>query len=368
MQRTILAGVIGLLVLATPAQSAVTVRAEGFFETILPTTGVAATGAAVTKDGRQCAGNTSAAALDRAVAGDWDGTDFGPTFGVSVDRIKSLNLPFPSATYWNFDQGNVSQQMGACVTTATDGTEILFYEACASQTTACFTGKPLDVSAPAIVTTGVPFTISVREFDDFQDPAPSTPSANATLVGGGVSELTGASGTAQFTLSQPGSVRIVATKGRQVRDSVIVTVQNPPVYNVPTPTPTPTATAGPADTTAPVSTIKQPLDKRRYDRGGGPRELRARIVEAGGLASVKLGLFRKVATKCSAFDGKTEKFKTTRCGARPRFDVDAESPLTYLLPNRLGRGKYVFDLLATDAAGNREVIARGRNQVVFRVK
>lgn len=371
MQRTILAGVIGLLVLATPAHGAVTVRAEGFFDTTLPATSVAITGSNTLANGKACptasnTGRSAAGALERATSGNWNGSSF--SFGLTVERILTTNLgAFGAPTYWNFDVDKASQLVGVCDVNPVDNQEVLFYEACAGATRACFTGKPLDVSAPAIVTTGVPFTVSVREFDDSKDPAPSTASAGATLVGGGAAEVTGANGTAQFTLSQPGSVRIVATKGRQVRDSVTVTVQNPPVYNVPTPTPT--ATVVPAmDTTPPVSTVTVPADGKKFERGKGPRELRAKIVEAGSLAAVRLGLFRKVDKKCSAFDGATEKFKSTRCGARPRFDVDAETPLTYLLPSRLGRGKYVFDLFGTDAAGNREVIQRGRNQVVFRVK
>ncbi len=370
MQRSIQAGVAGLLVLALAptAASATTVRAEGFGGTIVPETSVAATGAAVTKDGRQCAGNTAAAALDRAVVGDWDGTDFGADFGVSVDRIRTLNLPFPSATYWNFDMGNVSQPSGACTTPVTAGSEILFYEACASASTACFTGSPLGLAAPAIATAGVPFTVTVVQYDDTKDPAPSSPAGNATVSGGGQSRTTTTgAGTTSFTFDQPGTVTLVATKGRQVRDSAIVTVQAPPVYEVPTPT---RHRDGGARVRHGGSRLHRESAEGRRDlqaqegsahaQGDRGRRDRARLCPARPLPARQGPLHR--------FNGVKERFVKAKCGARPRFFAGTEKQVSYLLPNKLGKGKYVFDVLSVDLSGNREAIERGRNRVVFRVR
>jgi hypothetical protein len=45
-----------------------------------------------------------------------------------------------------------------------------------------------------------------------------------------------------------------------------------------------------------------------------------------------------------------------------------QSQVSYLLPHRLGRGRYVLDVIATDGAGNREALARGTSRVVFFVR
>ena len=374
MKPNVRAGIAGVLIAlaAAPVAGAadVTVRAEGFAATVLPETTVSNLGTDNTVGAKQFScptaadtGRSAAGALDRATASNWDGSSF--SFGLTVERILTTNLgAFGAPTFWNFDVDNSSQQVGICDVNPDAGDEILFYEACASSTTACFTGDPLALTAPATATAGEPFTVSVREFDDGKDPAPSAPASGATVAGGGQTATTNASGVATFTFAQPGAVTLVATKARQVRDSATVAVQAAPVYTVPTPSPTPTP-AG--DTTAPVSQVKSPGNRKVFKRRG-PRQLRAAIEEAGSLASVKLALTRRVGKRCAAFRGDAERFARVKCGAHPLFVAGTDPQLSFLLPGRLGRGKYVFDVVATDAAGNTEALERGRNRVVFRVR
>jgi hypothetical protein len=62
--------------------------------------------------------------------------------------------------------------------------------------------------------------------------------------------------------------------------------------------------------------------------------------------------------------------RTRRCSAKAgrTFAVDTAQQFSYLLPERLRRGRYVFDVFAVDTAGNRGVLTRGQSRVVFRVR
>jgi hypothetical protein len=370
--RAGLAGLLSALVAVPVAAAAnVTVRVEGGTGTLLARTSVPASGADVTKDGGTCSGATAAGALDRGVAGDWDGTNFGGSLGVSVDRIRTESLPFDSGKYWNFDHNGTSSQSGVCGYTLQPDDEILFYAACYTATSGCFSGNPLSLSAPATVTAGEPFTVRVQEYDDTEDPSPLSPAGGATVSGGGAGvQTTPVSGTAEMTLSQTGPVLLTATKGSQVRDEQVVTVTAPPVYSIPTPTPTPTATqTATPDTTAPVSHILRIHEGQVFKhRGKAPRTLRASVSEADGLAKVTLGLTRRVGKRCSRFSDTRARFVKVRCGRHPRFTVGSAPQVSYLLPQRLRRGAYVLDVISTDRAGNVETLKRGLNRVVFTVR
>ena len=109
---------------------------------------------------------------------------------------------------------------------------------------------------------------------------------------------------------------------------------------------------------------------KKYKKGAGPRELSGKVANDGsGIADVRLRLTRNDGGKCSTYDGKTEKFKTLKkCGASHGvwFSVGAKQEFTYLLPSKLGRGRYVLDVEVTDKAGNTtKSLARGTSRVVF---
>ncbi|MEJ7891873.1 MAG: hypothetical protein WKF94_04475 [Solirubrobacteraceae bacterium] len=374
MKPNVRAGIAGLLIALAAAPvagaAAVTVRAEGFAATVLPETTVSNLGTDNTVGAKQFScptaadtGRSAAGALDRATASNWDGSSF--SFGLTVERILTTDLgAFGAPTFWNFDVDNSSQQVGICDVNPEAGDEILFYEACASASaTACFTGRPLDLIAPVNVDAGVPFTVSVREYDDTQSPASSAPAADATVAGGVAGAKTGSAGTARVTLDETGTTTLVATKGTQVRDSVTFRCRKGACLRIRPDSPS----SAIADTTAPVSQVKSPRNRKVFKRRG-PRQLRAAIEEAGSLASVKLALTWRVGRRCAAFRGDAERFARVKCGSHPRFVAGTDPQLSFLLPGRLGRGKYVFDVVATDAAGNTEALERGRNRVVFRVR
>jgi hypothetical protein len=58
----------------------------------------------------------------------------------------------------------------------------------------------------------------------------------------------------------------------------------------------------------------------------------------------------------------------TRCGSGAFFKVSSTPSFSYLLPGALARGRYVLDIQATDAAGNRTSLARGTSRTVFYVR
>jgi hypothetical protein len=100
----------------------------------------------------------------------------------------------------------------------------------------------------------------------------------------------------------------------------------------------------------------------------GPRELKGSFADASGVKSVKLRLARRVGGKCAYFSGKLEKFRHTGCGKEKYFSIGDRADWTYLLPAKLGKGRYVLDAVAIDGAGNRTPLARGTTRVVFTVR
>lgn len=365
MKRTGLAGLL-FAVLAVPvAHADVTVRVEGATTTLVNTT-VAQTGPDVTKAGATCSGASGAGALDRAVGGDWDADNYGGSDPLFVNTVKGEAVTYTpdNPRYWSFSHGNTFSNEGVCGYTPTVGDELLFYPRCDSPAaTGCFDGLPLDLTAPATATTGVPFTVAVRQFTDAGTPSP----AEGASVDGAV---TGADGTAQVTLNKAGTTTLVATKGRQVRDEATVVVSDPPA---PGASPAPAATATPTPSPAPVADTRPPYsaisgirEQQVFRPKRAPRTLRAAVDEP--VAQVTLGLTRQVGRRCRAFSDTRAAFVRSRCGRHPRFAVGDRDQISYLLPKRLPRGRYVFDVVSTDTAGNEEHLARGRNRVVFFVR
>ncbi len=105
------------------------------------------------------------------------------------------------------------------------------------------------------------------------------------------------------------------------------------------------------DTTAPTATIAGL--RKSYARGRGPRELRGTVsADASGIKSVRLAVTRRGKGGCTAFDGVRERFKTHRCGGWKSFRIGDRADWSYLLPKRLGRGRYTIRVIAIDKAGN----------------
>ena len=119
------------------------------------------------------------------------------------------------------------------------------------------------------------------------------------------------------------------------------------------------------DTTAPTATIAALRNGAVYSRRRAPRLLRGKVAaDPSGLRSVKLKLTRRVGRHCSYFSGRRERFVPMRCGRGSFLRIGDSADWSYLLPKRLGRGRYVLEVKAIDGAFNRGKPARVR----FRVK
>ena len=175
--------------------------------------------------------------------------------------------------------------------------------------------------------------------------------------------ITGADGRATLVLSATGTIAVKATRpGNAPSAAELVSVSDRAGA------PPPVTTTG-RDTVAPLARIVGIRDGQRFSRRRAPRELCGTVADdPSGLRAVKLRLSRRVGKRCWYFSGKRERFLRRACGTRHAFKIGDDASWRYLLPKRLGRGRYMLDVYAIDRAGNRDVAERGRSRVVFFVR
>jgi hypothetical protein len=109
------------------------------------------------------------------------------------------------------------------------------------------------------------------------------------------------------------------------------------------------------------------IDGHVYSRRHAPRVLTGSVLAHTTVRSVSIRLRRSYRGHCHAYDGTRERFLSARCGHGSFFKVSTEPSFSYLLPSALPAGRYVLDIEATDAAGNRTRLARGTSRIVFYV-
>ena len=253
---------------------------------------------------------------------------------------------------------------------------------------------PVLLTAPSTAVPGQAFPVTVRDTATSFDSggAGSTaisPSAGATVSGGSAAVTTAADGSAQVTVATGGPYTLIATKGNRAPARIVgcattgqdgfcgstqlICLASSAGCGSPPP---PCVTnrndgfCGSADKLAADAAITSVSEGKKYKKGAGPRELAGKVADDfSGIADVRLRLTRTDGRKCATYDGKTEKFKTLKkCGASRGvwFSVGAKQAFTYLLPSKLGRGRYVLDVEVTDKAGNTtKSLARGTSRVVF---
>jgi hypothetical protein len=199
------------------------------------------------------------------------------------------------------------------------------------------------------------------------DAASGAAIAGAT-VGGKTTAADGTATVGPFTAR--GEQDLKASKPGTVRSNrlrVCVSDGHDGSCDTTTPGATPAPGSAPAarDTTAPIATIASPRKGAVYSRRRAPRLLRGSVTaDQSGLKSVKLKLTRRAGRRCSYFSGSRERFQRISCGHGWFLPVGESPDWSYLLPKRLGRGRYLLEVLVTDRAHNRGTPARVR----FRVK
>ena len=346
--------------IAAPAN--VTVRVEGANVTRVESVRVATTAAPVSKAGHDCSGTSAGGALDRATAGDWQAGYF-DGLGHFVQTIKSET---PAGDdYWSVWVNHKAAAAGACATELQEGDEVLYFvDRCTFDGNDCSNDpvEPLGLTAPTGATTGATGDVSVVRYDSG---GKAIPVAGAKVSGPGIEATTDAAGKATVTFPAAGTVRLQATKAGLVRSETRDVVVSAPggTQRVPE---SPGAII-PVDKTAPKATLAGFKDHQVFT--SGPRELRGSFApDQSGIRTVKLRLTKRDHGKCWYFSGKSERFRGTRCGRGPYFSIGDRADWSYLLPARLGRGRYVLDAVAIDGAGNRTPLQRGSTRVVFTVR
>ena len=367
----------------------VTVRVEGESATLLSPTTVTLSAPEPVSG---CPANSVAAAINLAVNGNWDhgeaiaGGDFTRTILGETHAFK--NNADTWAEWVDYRWGG-----GICTDLLSGGDEVLMVADHEPEPSFAPTVWPLVVTgAPASVQVGTPFTVGVSEirtpagtFAELGQGAP-VPAEGVTMSGGGTTATTGANGVATITLTSAGSVTLRATKtGDAPSTPFVVCAHNgndgtcgtqAPSGPASTSTPVASGVAG-ARYTGPNAILAKAggvIDGHVYRHGSAPRLLQGTVSVPNGLKDVMLRLTRRQRhgggnVRCSYYDGLSERFRAMRCGAvhGRYFSLGARPSVSYLLPSTLSPGRYVFDIQAVDAAGDRSKLARGTSRIVFYV-
>ncbi len=367
---------------AALAGPSVTVRVEGLNQTLLAPTEVTTDPTPVVKDGNSahsCGGLTAAGALERATAGNWGGEWFEGFHGYSVETILGETHAFePGAAanyFWSFWLDDKAASTGICEGELQSGQSILLFPECFSETGACpAPPNPLAISAPALAERGAPIAVAVTSYPNAGGSA--SPAVGAAVTGGGAGAITDPSGHATLTIPQVGNVQLQVTAPGSVRTETTVCVHDGNDGNCGTPVQSgTTAATTSAPTGAPytgpyalVARASDVLDGHVYPSGRAPRVLSGTVAAHTSVTSVSLRLRRSFRGRCWAYDGASERFVRVRCGRGGFFPVSSSPSFSYLLPGALAPGRYVLDIEAGDAAGNRTSLARGASRVVFYVR
>jgi hypothetical protein len=367
-RRSLGLAAVMLAVAATPALAAptVTVRVEGQNATLLPPTTVTLDSAPVVLADATCPGNSAAAAIDKATAGNWDRKQF-------TSSILGESHTFTANDYW---AEWISDRFGGgiCTDLLNEGDEVLML---VDTSNASFnpTVFPLVLAGvPARVAPGAAFTVTVTQYRTTGTPGTSTAEPAAGVSVGGAT--TGADGRATVTLSTPGATTLRAVRGAARSVAVPVCVSTGSDGACGSTAASACATTGDdglcgtRDKRAPRAKIASIVEGQRFGRGKGPRTLSGTVAgDPSGIADVRLRLTRNDHGRCQTFDGRKEQLVAMkRCGAKRGtwFSAGDREQWSYLLPSRLGPGRYVLDVQARDRAGNVDtLLQRTRTRVVF---
>jgi hypothetical protein len=316
-------------------------------------------------------GPTMTSALDdglNAVGVPWTATWYDSSNDFFVDSIGSdANDPNPPYTYWGYFLNGVSSSVGGCQQQVHTGDNVLY-------TFSVYGTHLLELTAPSRAATGESFQVTVQDNDGN---GTRTPAVGASVAG----TTADASGHATVSFADPGNHTFKATKSGTVRsNAATVCVYVPGSGDCGTDKPstggdTTQTTGTPApqpavkDTTPPTVAVTSITPGKTYSPG--PRVLAGQADDAGGIYQVFLRLRATnggaltSASRCRWFSGKRGVF-TNRTVPRSKarfFRLGSNPKFSYLLPSKLGKGRYVLDVKVLDRSYN-----AGRAAIPFRVK
>jgi hypothetical protein len=284
-----------------------------------------------------------------AVGGSWSDTYANPT----VTSVAGENVDYDpgSGRFLGEYKNGQFASVGSCGDPIAAGDRLLFAYTDGSE-------PLLALSGPTSARPGGSVTVKV-----------TNAGTGAAISGAGVGgRTTGADGTAVVgPFSQRGDQDLKASKAGAVRSNrlrVCVSDGSDGFCGAGGGAPgAPGGTGGP-DTTGPATTLGVKNGKV-FSRRKAPRTLRGRAAsDPSGLRAVKLRLLRKTGKHCSFFsDGRGRFRKAHLCWHGAYFAIGDRADWSYLLPKRLGRGRYVLQAYAIDGAGNRGPIKRARFRV-----
>jgi hypothetical protein len=390
---------LSLLLAAVPAQAAgpatVTVRVVGSSnQTVVPLTQVTTNATPVVKDGNSedsCTGTSVAGALQLATEvthGSWGGTWERGEY--TVEAIDGISYPFSKPPfYWSFWIDNKPASSGVCGVELNNGDSILFFVGCYGATKGeCPEPPPnvLAIEAPATAEVGKPVTVTVLSYPN--EGGEPKPAVGATVVGGGDADALPTDERGQTTLmfGGDGKYTLYANGDGSVEGSTPIPAEaficahegDDGTCGTPAPPSTIPGTPKPPTTSVPTSTPQVAVAKiagikngRVYTRRSAPRALKGTVAVPAGelLRKVQVSLERRYRGHCSDFDGRRARFVRIKCRrAAAFFPVGAKSAFSYLLPARLPRGRYTYEIEAVDGAGQATGLTDGVSRVVFDVK
>ncbi len=367
----------------------VTVRVEGIGQTTVPLTQVTTnTNPVVNGSEGSCPGTSALGALQQATAGNWAGTWSEKFKQYFIETIGGEALA-GTTYYWSLWVNDVYSSAGACEVEPQPGDRLLYAASCFE---GCPGGEatPLETEAPAAAGSGEAVQVAVKQYD-MQGNA--TPAADASVEWSGGKAIADSSGKVALCFSSAGvyTLRVSGTPSSPpaIRAEATIDVHaaagSCPVASVEVPpgsngsTSTSSAPAGGSEAfksssapyTGPYALVARATgvtDGHVYSRARAPRILTGTVIAHVPVRSVDLELRRTHRGRCYAYDGVSERFRHARCGHGSLFKVSTSSTFSYLLPEALRPGRYVLDLEASDAAGNRTALARGTSRIVFYVR
>lgn len=353
-------GAAGAGATGTPAK--VTFRAEGDGATLVPLTSLTTTTTPVVKDGTHaCSGTSAGGALDRATAGDWQGTYFGSFGDYLVDTIKG-ETPDASSAYWSLWVNGRPASTGACGTELQAGDSVLFFE---DRFASCDNPSPpaggcrlpLAIQVPATAVRGHAFSAKVVSLTG---DGGTTAVGGASVTGAGATLTSGAGGGVGVTPSAAGTLTLRAAKTGLVRSAPVEVCVQAAAGD---------GTCGTPDRLPPLVHITSFAHHRHYGAGAAPRTIAGRVGDdPSGLANIVVTLTGRDGRRCSYYDAVRETYRrAARCAAnagRP-FSAGDRTSFSYLLPETLPKGRWLLKAIAIDKAGNRTPIENGASLLSF---
>jgi hypothetical protein len=300
------------------------------------------------------------AALSAGLAfnAEWS-TEYGDFLVTQVG--PDINQEIEPFSYWGLYVNDLYAPVGGCQYALAPGNEVLWAYGPG------FT-HVLSLSAPQTVNVGTAFTVHII------DARTGSPVSGATIgedIGGTTTPIsasqTNAEGNATVTLSQVGTVMLKATAPESVRSNALtVSVGLPTCACAPPVIRAPKAPMG--STKVKAAGVE---NGRVYPRRSAPRVLEGvvEIPSGGTLRQVRISLQRRYRGRCFDFNGSRESFvRTKKCSSAAFFSVGGSESFSYLLPARLPKGSYTYDIEAIDSTGQATKLVNGISDVVFRVK